>query len=226
MISDEEILTRNKIIGVLLRTARLRAGVSVEECATVLSCDPAYILRVEEGEQGVTLPELESLAYRLEVPLASLLGEEDMPTNEGMPGMLPYDNVMKVRRKIIGVILRQAREELGRSLDEVAPTLGYTSEHLARIELGEAKVTLVELDALAQALGVPFERFVADDVIPVTSQERMRRDLKRLSTLPPHIRDFVLQPINAPYLQVAMNLSQMPAETLRQIASGLLEITY
>jgi hypothetical protein len=29
-----------------------------------------------------------------------------------------------------------------------------------------------------------------------------------------------------PYLQVAMNLSHMPAEALRQIASGLLEITY
>jgi hypothetical protein len=40
------------------------------------------------------------------------------------------------------------------------------------------------------------------------------------------VRDFVLQPINTPYLQVAMNLSRMPAETLRQIASGLLEITY
>jgi hypothetical protein len=82
------------------------------------------------------------------------------------------------------------------------------------------------LDILAQTLGIPFERFMAEDVTAMTAEERNQRDLQRLGHLPPTIRDFVLQPINTPYLQIAMNLSQMPAETLRRIASGLLEITY
>jgi hypothetical protein len=50
--------------------------------------------------------------------------------------------------------------------------------------------------------------------------------LQHLDHLPQEVREFVLKPINMPYLQVAMNLSHMPAEALRQIASGLLEITY
>ena len=52
MISREEALTRNKILGVLLRTARLRAGASEESCAEVLSCDPALITQVEHGTAG------------------------------------------------------------------------------------------------------------------------------------------------------------------------------
>ena len=52
MVAREEILIRNKIIGVLLRTARLRAGESIESCAQVLSCDPEYLTRAEEGDGG------------------------------------------------------------------------------------------------------------------------------------------------------------------------------
>ena len=97
---------------------------------------------------------------------------------------------------------------------------------MARVELGDEQISLVRLQALADALGIPFQEFIAQDVIPLTSEERSRRDLQQLGHLPPEVREFILKPINIPYLQVAMNLSQMPAETLRQIASGLLEITY
>lgn len=226
MVSQQEILTRNKIIGVLLRSTRLRAGKSVESCAQVLACDPAFITDIEKGEQGPSLPQLESLAHHLGVPLAVLLGEQDLPADEEPPGPPPYNDIMTIRRKIIGVILRQARQEAGRTLDDIAPSLGYTPEHLARIELGEEQIPLIELDLLAQALGIPFERFIAEDVISLSLVQRERLDLQRMQTLPPNVREFVLKPVNTPYLQVAMNLSEMPAETLRQIASGLLEITY
>jgi transcriptional regulator with XRE-family HTH domain len=226
MVSREEILTRNKIIGVLLRTARLRAGESIESCAQVLSCDPEYVTRAEEGDGGLALPQLESLSHHLRVPLPFLLGEQELPTDDEQPRSFPYENVMALRHKIIGVILRRARLEAGRTLDDVVPVLNYTPDHLARIELGEEPIPMVELDILAQTLGIPFERFMAEDITAMTAEERNQRDLQRLGHLPPTIRDFVLQPINTPYLQIAMNLSQMPAETLRRIASGLLEITY
>jgi len=226
MISQEEILTRNKIIGVLLRSARLRAEVDVEECAQVLSSDSALVVRAEEGETELTLPQLESLARVLQVPLGYLLGEEELPEDEQTLESLPFDDIMTIRRKIIGVILRQARLESGRTLDDVAPAMGYTPEYLARVELGQAKIPVVELGALARALGVPFDRFIARDIIAATPEERNKSDLQRLAHLPPQVREFVLQSINVPYLQVAINLSQMPAETLRQIATDLLEITY
>jgi hypothetical protein len=50
--------------------------------------------------------------------------------------------------------------------------------------------------------------------------------LARLEELPPDVRDFCLKPTNALYLRIAMQLSVMKADHLRQIAETLLDITY
>jgi hypothetical protein len=50
--------------------------------------------------------------------------------------------------------------------------------------------------------------------------------LVQLNELPPDVRDFVLSPTNALYLRIAMLLSAMKADSLRQIAETLLDITY
>jgi transcriptional regulator with XRE-family HTH domain len=225
MLSDEAIRTQNRILGVLLRKARLDARRSVEECAEALACDPELISRAEEGANGLSLPQLEILSHVLDVPLSLFLdGGKSLEEEAAEP--LPYENIMIIRRKIIGVILRQARLEVGQTLDELALRAGMVPEYLARVELGDEQISLVRLQMLADALGIPFQAFVAEDVIPLSSEEQSKRDLRQLAHLPPEAREFVLKPINIPYLQIAMNLSEMPAETLRQIASGLLEITY
>ncbi len=226
MVSQDAALIQNKMIGVALRNARLQANKEIDECAEVLSCPAELIVQAEQGQASLTLPQIEVLAHLLNTPLEYMLGDKVLTQEDAPDVALPYHNVMTIRRKIIGVILRQARLELGRTLDDVAAPFGYTPEHLARIELGEEPLTLVELRALAGHLNISFEDFIAQDIIPLTAAERDARDLQRLAHLPADVRDFVLKPINTPYLQVAMNLSSMPAEALRQIASGLLEITY
>jgi transcriptional regulator with XRE-family HTH domain len=226
MISQEVILTRNKIIGVLLRDARLRAKLSVQECAQAIFCDPQLISRAEEGSKGLSLPQLEILAHVLQVPLSYFLGEGELPAAGDEPQLPPYADIITIRRKIIGVMLRQARLEADRTEDQVAATLGYTPDRLTQVELGEAQITLVELEALAKTLSVPFESLIAEDVMPALPEEDQELDLAMLEHLSPDIQSFILKPINTPYLQIAMNLSEMPADTLRQIASGLLEITY
>jgi transcriptional regulator with XRE-family HTH domain len=225
MISQEAILIRNKITGALLRNSRLRAKKSVQECSRALFCDPQLISRAEEGEEGLTLPQLEVLAHVLQVPLSYLLGEGELPADEE-GSELPYDDIMTIRRKIIGVILRQARLEAGQTLGEVSSVLGYTPEQLAGVELGEIEVSLVELEELAKAVGIPFETFLSEEIMVLIPGEQEERDLQLPEYLPTDVREFILKPINMPYLQIAINLSQMPAETLRQIATGLLEITY
>ena len=49
--------------------------------------------------------------------------------------------------------------------------------------------------------------------------------LEPLSELAPDVREFVLKPTNALYLRIAMLLSAMKADSLRQIAEHLLDIT-
>jgi transcriptional regulator with XRE-family HTH domain len=226
MVSAESILIRNKIIGALLRKARTDAKKTVQECAQTLGIDPAFITRAEEGRESLTLPQLESLGRILKTPLSYFLQTEELPEEAPSQQRIPYPEIMQLRRKIIGVTLRQARQEAGRTLDEIASSLGYTPEYLERVEFGEAFVPLVQLQVWGDMLGIPFTAFTAEDVIPLSAEEPSRRDLTGLDHLPPEVRGFIVKPINIPYLQIAMNLSEMPAETLRQIASGLLEITY
>lgn len=226
MISQQAALLRNKLVGAAIKIARVRAELDVQTCAEALSIPPETLAQAEEGQAGLSLPQIEVLAHLLDVPVAFLLGESELPPEETVQNTLPYESTMVIRRKIIGVILRQARLNHGRALEEVAAAMGYTPEHLARIELGQISVPMVELGDLAEALNLPFDTFLDEDIIPLTAAQRNTRDLRRLAHLPPQVREFILKPINAPYLQIAMNLSTMPAESLRQIASGLLEITY
>jgi transcriptional regulator with XRE-family HTH domain len=226
MISRQEILIRNKITGVLLRNARLQTGKSVDACAAALSTDPAFIVGAEEGRESLTLPQLESLARVLQVPIQYLLGEQDLLADLGAPEPLRLGNVMALRQKIIGVILQQARLEAGWTLDEVAAVLDCGPERIVRIEFGQEPIGLAELQALAQALDLSFEELVTEDTTLPAEGERSISDAQQLAHLPPEILDFVLKPLNVPYLQAAMNLSQMPVDALRQFAAGLFEITY
>lgn len=226
MVSQEATQLQNKIIGVALRDARTRAGKSLEACAEILSCPVDELAQAEMGQASLSLPQLEALAHFLNTPVHYLLGEELPADSERDDDHFAYDNVMIVRRKIIGLILRQTRLNFGRTLDDVASAIGYTSERLARVELGEELLSVVELRVLAAQLGISFETFLEEDITPLTPAERDARDLRRLAHLSPDVREFILKPINAPYLQIAMNLSSIPSEALRQIASGLLEITY
>jgi transcriptional regulator with XRE-family HTH domain len=226
MISPQEILIRNKITGVLLRNARLQTGKSVDACAAALSTDPAFILRAEEGRESLTLPQLESLARVMQVPIQYLLGDQDLPDDVGALEASHLGTVMTLRRKIIGVILQQARIDAGQTQDEVAAILDCEPERVARIEFGQEPIGLAELQVLSRALDLSFEELVAKDSTPPAGKEPSRAETQQLAHLPPEILDFVLKPINVPYLRAAINLSQMPADALRQFATGLFEITY
>lgn len=227
MISVEEKLIRRKITGVLLRTARLRAQKNVEECAAALSRDPAFIVHAELGQESLTLPQLESLARILDLPLSCLLGEQEIPSNSPLPEPIYLQNRMQLRRKIIGALLRQARLESEHTLEELAALLDCEPEDLVQVELGQEPIALSDLQALAETLGLSLDSFLAEDNhVPQPAQDLETPPSTDLAHLSPELREFVQEPMNAAYLQIAVNLSQMPAEALRQFASGLLEITY
>jgi transcriptional regulator with XRE-family HTH domain len=133
---------------------------------------------------------------------------------------------MSLRRKIIGVMLRQARLDGEYTLEEMAAQLGCEADDLTRIELGQGPIALADLQALAEALGLSIDAFVPESSAAPPAPASAETPPADLAHLSPELCAFVQEPINAAYLQIALNLSQMPAETLRQFASGLLEITY
>jgi hypothetical protein len=52
-----------------------------------------------------------------------------------------------------------------------------------------------------------------------------QESIQRFLELPPDMQNFIAQPINRPYLELAQRLSEMEVNKLRGIAEGLLEIT-
>lgn len=58
------------------------------------------------------------------------------------------------------VRLRQARQEAGLTQGEAAERLGFRQQVVSKIELGERRITPVELQDLARLYGKPVDHFL------------------------------------------------------------------
>lgn len=65
-------------------------------------------------------------------------------------------------RKFLGRILRERREAAGLRQDELATKLGVPQSFVSKCETGERRVDVVELTAIARALGVPPAALLAE----------------------------------------------------------------
>lgn len=214
---------RNKILGALLKHARLRTGRLADEYAEVFGCSVEDILAWEGGAKPITLSELEVWAYVSGVPLSFFWDENALPPRRELKQ--PVRAVMQIRRKMVGVLLRQSRLIAARSLQDVAQTVGIASERLAECEAGKAELTVAELELAAQACGVPIADFFDEELFALSEEERRMRDMSRMQELPPDLQEFVLKPSNALYLKIAKQLSVLSADTLREVAETILDIT-
>lgn len=225
MPTTDAFTIRRKIIGVLLQGARLKAGRTKKECADVLGITPGTLSAYEEGRRDISLPELELLAYFLHAPVQSFLeGEDESLVAKDTPP--PAPQVMTLRNRIIGALLRDVREQKAKTHKDLAQVVGCTSHRITQYERGQRPISLMQLETLAEYLGVPISYFLDEGVGTIGERELQDREYEAFRMLPEDVRAFAVQPINVTYLRVAMRLAEMPAGTIRHIAEGLLDITY
>lgn len=223
-MAESKLTLRNRVIGLLLRDARERAEKTKRECATALGVSTGTITAYEEGRKPISLPELEVLAYALDTLVEHFWEREPKLEPEEEP--LPLQQVLALRHRIVGALLRKARLEADISQQELADVLGCSTGRLSSYEYGKRPIPLAELELLAQHLNLPLKYFLDTQEGPVGEWNRQEENLQYFSELPQEIQDFVSRPINIKYLEVAMKLAQMPVGGLRDIAEGLLDITY
>jgi transcriptional regulator with XRE-family HTH domain len=225
MPNQEVVELRNRILGVLIHGVRERARLSREECASVLGISVDQFAGYEEGESPISLPELELLARYFEVPL-QVFRDTDTLEQDTDDNQLPDpDLFLPLRHRIVGARLRQVRMESGRTEQNLAEVLERSESVIADYEYGLEPIPLAELELLARTLAVPLDAFM-DRESDVGIWHQLREQFEQFAELPPEMREFVLRPINKSYLELAMKLADMPAGALRQIAEGLLEITF
>ncbi len=224
MDSRTQVMLRAKALGVLIRDARLAKRLSVKECAQALHIKPATFRAYEEGRKSPSLPELEILAYFLDLPLEHFWEKETLSDAPLQTESLNLSLILNLRHRMIGAVLRQERMNAGLSLKTLAERSGLSVARLKSYELGERPIPLPELELLLQIIDAPIEHFF-DESGPIGRWMAEQREIQRFLELPFELREFISKPVNRPYLELAMRLSELSTEKLRAVAEGLLDIT-
>lgn len=223
-MADRKLALRDRIIGLLLRDAREQAEKSKRECAAAIGVSSRTITAYEEGQKAISLPELEVLSYIVDVPISHFWERDaDLEEIEEPP---PLHEVLDLRHRIVGALIRQARLDANASRKELAEILGCSSRKITSYEFGRQAIPLSELELVAQHFHLPLEYFLDEQEGPVGEWNRQQEAYEQFCDLPRDMQDFIANPINVKYLEVAIKLAEMPAGGLRAIAEGLLEITY
>jgi len=214
--------TKAAELGAKLREERELSEISIARAAAQLGVSPEMIDSMEKGENAPSLPELELLANLYRVRLQKLLGlvEDEEPVVR-----LPQEKrpaFIVIRTRIIAATLKQARLDAAIPLDDMALKLDVPVSTLEEYESGTLPIPQPELEKICNALEINPESLLS----PLTPKRRNETIETATAVLPSGLSEFVSNPANLPYLQLAKKLSGMEADRLREIAESLLEITY
>jgi transcriptional regulator with XRE-family HTH domain len=216
---------RAKKLGLLIYDARLAARRNVEECAKAIGVSPETFEAYEKGLRSPSLPELELLAYYLNVPLDHFWSNVSRSENNPDRQVANADRLISLRQKMIGATLRQLRSTANLSPKEMHEQTGITEADLTTYELGERAIPLADLEIMIATLGSHIDTFI-DKRGPVGSWMTQQQAIQKFLELPVDMQNFVSKPLNRPYVALALRLSELSTEKLRAVAEGLLEITY
>ena len=224
MDTKSQISIRTKKLGVLIRDARLSARRTVQDCAEALGIRKSIFRAYEEGLRAPSLPELETLVYYLDLPMEHFWGKQTKSETPSRTTRLDLPKLLAVRQRKIGALLRQERTKASVSIRNLAHETDIASSRIKAYELGERAIPLPELEVLVRALGGGIESFF-DRHGPVGQWMISEESVKQFLEMPVELREFVAMPVNRPYLQLAMKLSNMSKDKLRSVAEDLLDIT-
>ena len=216
---------RTKKLGILIRDARLASRRSTRECAAAINVSNGVFKAYEEGRKAPSLPELETLVYFLELPIDHFWGSESLSDIPPRIEELDLSRLTGVRHRMIGALLRQERLDTSLSMKAVAEEAGITSNRLKKYELGERPIPLPELEILLKILGGRIETFF-DQGGPIGQWMTQQKSIQQFLELPVELQNFVCQPVNLPYLELARKLSDMSKDKLRSVAEDILDITF
>jgi transcriptional regulator with XRE-family HTH domain len=223
--SQKLLQIRNKKMGLLIFDARKSSRREVSECAEAIGVSPEQFAQFESGSASPSLPQLELLALFFNLPIEHFWGKRAISETGSSQVLQEKERLILLRNRVIGTNIRLSRNNANISLQELAEKTGIAPELINRYELGELPVPVIELELLASALGTELDKYY-DEHGPIGRWRAQQGSLQKFFELPPDVQQFVAKPVNRPYIEVAMRLSELSAEKLRAVAEVLLEITY
>jgi len=224
MDSKTQVTIRTKKLGVLIRDARLAARRNIPECAQAIGVKNGIFRAYEDGRKAPSLPELEALVFYLDFPINHFWGKEIRSDNQPTYETLDLPKLLAIRQRKIGALLRQERMNASISIRNLAQETGISGGRIKAYELGERPIPLPELEILLQSLNGRIENFF-DRSGPIGQWLMNEEAIQNFLDLPEDLRQFISFPVNRPYLELAMKLSNMSRDKLRSVAEDILDIT-
>lgn len=215
-----------KKFGVRLAAFRQKKGLTTEIMSQWTGISNEKLQGIEQGEFTVTLPEIELIALKLGFPTETLIAGELQQTATASPDEAAVEQYVGLRNRMIALILRKTRLEQGLSFESAATQCGLEIDELKQYESGSKSVPLPVLESLCSAYQIPVFSLISQKPAAEPTPAVEESSFQSNDDLPEEIAEFVNNPANLPYLELARKLSELDAAKLRSIAEGLLEITY
>jgi transcriptional regulator with XRE-family HTH domain len=213
-------LLRLNAIGRLIRQAREAAGRSERDVARFIGVPAKRLSDFEDARREPSLPELEAIAYFLDVPVTALVSDADAKLVRPRPAQ-DFKSLISLRTKIVGARLKQVREEKGETLKDAAEGLGLKPGQLTGFELGRRAVPITLLEKMIARYGVDVNDLLDLGIGQVGEAQLLARQRASLHAFDDEVRAFISDPASRLYLVLAMHLSKMPKEHLQGAARVL-----
>jgi transcriptional regulator with XRE-family HTH domain len=225
MSDDLNQNSRAEMIGQRLTVLREKKRLRFGEVAAVLGITTNRYKAYESGNQIPSLPELEVMATLFNAPISILISYEEGSTE--LPGMdaSQAEKFMQLRQRIIATRLRKALDDADLPRKDIATALGISPKELASYLAGKKPIPLALLEVLCRIAAIAMQSLYGTQGMVgehLTQAER----ISGFRQLPAELQNFIAQPINRPYVELANRLSSLPVDKLRAIAEGLLDITF
>ncbi|MCJ7695550.1 MAG: hypothetical protein MUO40_09000 [Anaerolineaceae bacterium] len=168
-----------------IKSARVNANRSMKACADFLRINLDRYAAFETGTLIPSLPEIELLAFFLNVPISIIFQSETEPglTNLQSLNQKDFEELLKLRNKIIGAKIRILREEKNLSASELASQAGFCEGDLEAYELGITPIRLSILQRILDVLECSFLELTDRDTISSRWNKEMI-DFRKSSMLP------------------------------------------
>ena len=220
---DQSYQLRGKMLGVLLRDARINADRKIDDVVDYLHVQPEDVEAWEFGDSSPSLPQLELLAYFFDVPVSHFWGVRTLASERSRP-VSAQEEFVALRTRMVGALLRQSREEIKTSIEDLAERTALSPQELHDYELGELPIPMHTLVVLANAVQKSMGYFL-ETSSQIGDLLAMREKWKHFNTLPEELREFAANPQNIGFIEIALNFSRMNSDVLRRIGVSILDIT-
>ena len=209
------------IINEKFRALRKASQRSIHDCANILNLSKEHYLGFEQGDQSLSLPDLEILASYLGVSLSEIIESNiSVIIHRFRLQNNKRDQYRTLRDKMIRSKLILVRQEAHLSLDELSELTGIPQDRLTGYESGAFSIPFDDLQNLSEHLGKLINAFLPEVHNP---SERAETIPHNAEWEPEYPEGDSKEDLMDTYPQLLAALKRVPLEDQAQIAKILLK---